>query len=75
MTAWHTAPDGRRFRVYLGRCLCSPCWQARCVCGTKLTAHAFTADSAVDEARDAMQRADEHALCKASMARQPELPL
>jgi hypothetical protein len=50
MTAWHTAPDGRRFRVYLGRCLCSPCWQARCECGEKLTAHDFDAEGALEGA-------------------------
>lgn len=47
MSAWHVAPDGRRFRVYLGKCLCSPCWQARCECGEKLTAHDLDAECAV----------------------------
>ena len=50
MAAWHVAADGRRFSVYRGRCLCSPCWVARCACGARLTAHAFSADGAVAEA-------------------------
>lgn len=54
----HTAPDGRRFRVYRGRCLCTPCWQARCECGHKLTAHDFDAEGARRGALEALQDDD-----------------
>lgn len=57
-TEWHTAPDGRRFKVYLGRCVCRPCWQARCECGHRLTAHDFDADCARRSALDELRRTD-----------------
>lgn len=55
---WHTAPDGRRFRVYEGRCLHTACWQARCECGHKLTAHDFDADGAYRGAVEALTTRD-----------------
>ena len=52
------AADGRRFTVYEGRCLCSPCWQARCECGTVLTKHDFTAEEAAAGAREVLASPD-----------------
>lgn len=44
---WHTAPDGRRFKVFQSNaCLCAPCWQAWCECGVALTKHDFDAEGA-----------------------------
>jgi hypothetical protein len=57
-SGWHQAPDGRRFRVYEGRCVHYDCWQARCGCGHKLTAHDFDADGAYRSALDALSRRD-----------------
>jgi hypothetical protein len=54
----YTAPDGRGFRTYKGKCLCSPCWQARCECGHKLTAHDFDEDGARRGALEAMGQRD-----------------
>lgn len=51
--------DGRdtRVKTYLGYCLCSPCWCARCVlCGVPLTKHAFTEEDAHDEAVHALDQ-------------------
>ncbi len=54
------ALDGRdsRVRTYLNkRCLCYPCWCARCVaCGQALTKHDFTEESAASSALDALDR-------------------
>jgi hypothetical protein len=55
---WHTAADGRRFRVYEQRCLHSDCWAASCECGHKLTAHDFDAAGAEECARGALGRRD-----------------
>lgn len=55
-TEHHEAPDGRRFKVGLGSCLCDPCWQARCQCGVVLTKHAFTREDAHGEALDVLSR-------------------
>lgn len=51
--------DGRdtRIETYLGRCLCSPCWCARCVrCREVITKHNFTEQDAHDDAVDALER-------------------
>jgi hypothetical protein len=58
MALWHTAPDGRRFRVYEARCLHSACWSAKCECGHRLTAHDFDAEGAVACALEALGRRD-----------------
>lgn len=68
VSRWRTAPDGRRFKVYVGSCLCDPCWQARCECGTVLTKHDFDETGAVACALDSLARDDPrpgfgHALC------------
>jgi hypothetical protein len=55
---WYAARDGRRFRIYKGRCLCCPCWQARCECGHKLTAHDWDAAGAYACALGALARRD-----------------
>lgn len=55
---WHTAPDGRLFRVFEGKCLHSACWRARCLCGHWLTKHDFDADGAYNGAIEAMTRRD-----------------
>lgn len=55
---WHTAPDGRRFKVYEQSCLHTACWAASCECGHKLTAHDFDADGALACALDALARRD-----------------
>jgi hypothetical protein len=55
---WHRAVDGRWFRVYKGSCVCSPCWQARCECGHKLTAHCFDQKDAQREALEALSTRD-----------------
>lgn len=60
-TEWHTAPDGRGFRTYLGECLCDGgygCWQGRCECGEALTKHDFDRDSAIRCSLDALTRSD-----------------
>lgn len=49
---------GQPYRVLLNKCLCYPCWAARCRCGTWLTKHAFTEDDAYAEAEDAITRTD-----------------
>lgn len=48
-----------RWKVYLGKCLCYPCWCARCTsCGEPLTKHAFTEQDAEAEAFHALTRTD-----------------
>ena len=44
--------------MLLNRCLCYPCWAAKCACGTWLTKHAFTEEDARIEAEDVLSRAD-----------------
>ena len=55
---WHVAPDGRRFRTFVVRGCCDPCWQARCECGEVLTKHDFDEAGAVSCALHVLASSD-----------------
>lgn len=67
----HRAPDGRTFQTFTTRCVhLDPCWRARCECGTLLSSHDFSRESAEACALQAMGREapllDAHGRCSAS---------